>query len=225
MKKNIFIIGLCTAALVLAGASCSKDSEMNELLSNTGSSVTTKTVIRDSLSVVVDTVGTLAEKIGDRASSVQKLTVSGPIDATDVTTIRSLSSLLSLDLKGATICGGDSTYTYNNTQYRLYDNVIGQNMFRGTSLSEIVLPDSITEIDDNAFQGLTGSSSNYFESIIIPEGVTRLGESVFYECTRLTNVELPSTLKIIEERTFYRCYKLNAINLGYVEEIGEAAFI
>lgn len=223
MKKNIFTIGLCTAALLLAGASCSKDNEVEELM-NGNSSITTKAVvIRDSLTVETNTVGTLQEKIGDRASSLQKLIVSGPIDATDVNTIRNIENLLALDLKGATICGGDSTYTYGRNQYRLYDNVIGQYMFSDTNLSEIVLPDNITEIDDHAFYGLNGSPNN-FQFIIIPEGVTRIGEYAFYECRYLTNVSLPSTLKDIEFRTFWRCYNLRNIKLGGVESIGEDAF-
>lgn len=223
MKKNIFTIGLCTAALMLASASCSKDNEVEELLSGTSSIGTKAVVIRDSLTVETDTVGILKEKIGDRASSLQKLIISGPINATDVSTIRSMENLLALNLKEATICGGDSTYTYGNTQYRLYNNIIGQYMFSRTNLSEIVLPDNITEIEENAFRGLNGSE-NYFESIAIPEGVIRIGESAFYECRYLKNVSLPSSLKVINSRTFWRCYDLQNIELGGVEEIGQNAF-
>lgn len=221
IKKNLFMTA-CAAALVLAGASCSKD---DTLLSGGEGTTTTKVVIREILTVETDTVGQLADKIGSKYETVQKLIVSGPIDATDVRTIRELPELLSLDLKDATLCGGDSTYTANSSTYKLYDNIIGNYMFHGTSLSEIVLPDNIVEIDPYAFYNLTGTSANPFSEIEIPEGVSIIHEYAFYDCNKLTTVKLPSTLLEIEDHCFRQCSSLNSINLEEgLERIGESAF-
>lgn len=225
MKKNLFI-SICTALGLLAGiSSCSKDSEVESMLQGGQQDATTKVIIRDSLTVEVDTVGQLKEKIGDRSESLQKLIVSGSIDATDVRTIREMPNLLALNLKNATICGGDSTYTANNSEHKLYDNVVGSYMFNSqVKLSEIILPDNITEIDDYAFYCLEGTQENPFKTIVIPEGVTRIGEHAFYGCEKLTEVTLPSSLKSLEAEAFQRCSGLQHINLEGIEEIGNRAF-
>ena len=229
MKKNLFI-SICTALGLLAGiSSCSKDSEVESMLQGGQQDVTTKVIIRDSLTVEVDTVGTVAEKIGAKASTVQKLIIKGPINAVDVDTIRKLPQLIALNLKEAIIQGGDETYSVTissstTNRYRLYDNEIGVNMFRRTNLGEIILPDKLVAIGSYAFSGLRGTTDFPFQTIDIPEGVTRLGEDAFYDCTSLESVKLPSSLKSIEFRTFWRCYDLSNVDLGGVEHIGEEAF-
>ena len=39
-------------------------------------------------------------------------------------------------------------------------------------------------------------------TITIPEGVTRIGEYCFYECSSLTNIQLPTSLLYIGENAF-----------------------
>lgn len=77
----------------------------------------------------------------------------------------------------------------------------------------------VTEIGDNAFWGrkITG--------IIIPEGVTRIGNNVFDGCGQLDSVTLPSTLKSIGEFCFHDCLSLRSITVpDGVEAIGNNAF-
>lgn len=225
MKKNLFI-GLCTAAYLLAGiSSCSKDNEVESIIQNGQQGTVTKVIIRDSLVVETDSVGQLKEIIGDKSESLQKLIISGPIDATDVQTIRELSNLLVLNLKDATICGGDSTYKTGNQVQQLQDNIIGTRMFDNQlHLSEIILPNNLTGIANEAFYQQQGTAENPFTSINIPEGVTRIGQSAFYGCSNLTEVILPTTLNIIEEQTFQNCTKLQRINLETITAIRESAF-
>lgn len=214
--------------LTLAGTSCTKDETLENVRISATDEATTRVSIREILEVETDTVGQLAEKIGDRKDIVQKLIIHGPIDAVDVRTIRSLPALLSIDMKEATICGGDSTYTVNGTSYRLYDNIIGEHMFSniGTPLGEFVLPDNIVEIGAYAFSGVdTPSYGNPFVSITIPEGVTRICEKAFWQCGNLETVILPSTLRYIDEEAFSSCGKLHTINLEEgLETIGMYAF-
>lgn len=55
--------------------------------------------------------------------------------------------------------------------------------------------------------------------------VTSIGKNAFSDCTELTEVVLPPTIKRIEEYAFYKCKKLKAINIpDGVEYIGNEAF-
>lgn len=222
MKRNLWI-AIC-AALVLAGiASCSKDSEADNLLNTQGAS--TKVAIREILEVELETAGTLAEKIGDQSETVQKLIISGPMNAADVNTFRNLPQLLAIDLKNATFCSDETSYTANNATYKLYEGIVTPYMFSGTHLSEIVLPDdNITEIDDHAFYNLYGTNENPFESIVIPEGVTVIRQCAFQSCYKLKEATLPSSLAEIEDRVFDNCTSLTTIDLGGVKQLGIAVF-
>ena len=60
---------------------------------------------------------------------------------------------------------------------------------------------TVTQIGADAFrhkQGLTGS-------LIIPEGITRIGMMAFIGCSGFTELKLPKGLKIIESMAFYEC--------------------
>ena len=207
--------------------SCSQDNEIEKSASNQ-EVISTKVEIREILNIETENAGTIADKIGTESNTVQKLVITGPINAVDVDTIRKLPQLIALDLKGATLCSSDETYSVkvnSSTTYecKLYDNEIGEHMFRETKLGEIILPDNLIAIGNDAFNGLNGTEYP-FQSIEIPEGVTRIGESAFEECHYLESITLPSTLKSIEFRTFWRCWDLRNIDLGGVESIGQSAF-
>ena len=84
------------------------------------------------------------------------------------------------------------------------------NIQLGTSLDniEIVLPDSVREIDASAFEGM----SNIIK-INIPDGVTRIGSRAFFGCSKLTEVTLPESVKVLETEAFGGCKSLKAINM------------
>ena len=67
-------------------------------------------------------------------------------------------------------------------------------------------------------------SSSNTKTVIISEGIIKL-EYAFCECMELVTVSLPSTLKIIGDRTFDSCYNLSNIILPEgLTSIGYAAF-
>ena len=223
MKKNLFI-GI--ALLLSAITSCTKD-EMKEVVE--ANTVTTKAEITDIMTIETDTVGQLEDKIGDRAYTVQKLILSGPINAADVEIIRNLPELVSIDMKHVTLKGGDETYTVyvdNNPQNcRLYDNEIGQRMFCNTKLSEIILPDSITKIGAYAFHSLRGSAEYPFTEITIPDRVEVIEHEAFVRCNYLTKVVLPASLQVIDTYTFQECANLTTVEIKEkVTSIGYHAF-
>ena len=59
---------------------------------------------------------------------------------------------------------------------------------------------------------------------IIPEGIVELGSLAFAGYKVLTSIELPSTLKILDNQVFIDCSSLTSIDLKNVTDIGYACF-
>ena len=59
----------------------------------------------------------------------------------------------------------------------------------------------------------------------IPNGVTAIGSSVFYNCSKLTGITLPESVTSIGDRAFYYCSSLTSItSSNTVTSIGDRAF-
>ena len=62
-------------------------------------------------------------------------------------------------------------------------------------------------------------------ALILPEGITTIGDSAFRGCLGLYGLEIPETLKTIGGQSFRGCTNLTgAINLKNVTKLGGAAF-
>ena len=89
---------------------------------------------------------------------------------------------------------------------------IGKSAFCGCPvLSKISIPDSVKNIEEYAFSGCS------FTDIRIPEGVTVIKAETFSACSALSSVSLPSTLTSIKGSAFADCEKLK--NLALPENI------
>lgn len=83
-----------------------------------------------------------------------------------------------------------------------------------TSLTSVVISDSVTEIGDYAFQstGLT--------SIEIPNSVKRIGEGAFWGCAGLTSIVISDSVTEIVTNAFDGCSGLRQASiLGPVKKI------
>ena len=58
-----------------------------------------------------------------------------------------------------------------------------------TSLQSIIIPEGITRIEQYAFRHCTSLTE-----IMIPNGVTYIGSGAFFDCTNLKRVRIPSTI-------------------------------
>ncbi len=86
---------------------------------------------------------------------------------------------------------------------------LGTFLFRhNTEITSIRLPDTLTVIESNAFEGCSA-----LKTVTIPDSVTSIQGNAFYDCSSLSSVKLPSALKTIEDSTFTGCVSLNEIDI------------
>ncbi|MBO7234403.1 MAG: leucine-rich repeat domain-containing protein [Paludibacteraceae bacterium] len=86
---------------------------------------------------------------------------------------------------------------------------------------EIEIPNSVTTIEDYAFEDCSSLTS-----ITIPNSVTSIGEEAFYNCSSLTSVTIPNSVTSIGEGAFMDCSKLTSVTIGEsVTTIGDGAFM
>ena len=89
-----------------------------------------------------------------------------------------------------------------------------------TGLTSIIIPNSIIKIKDSAFFGCTNLTS-----ITIPNSVTSIGYWAFSGCTSLTSVMIPDSVTSIDEYTFYGCTSLTSVTIpNSIASIGMYAF-
>ena len=89
-----------------------------------------------------------------------------------------------------------------------------------SSLSEIVIPSSVTSIGDSAFDTCTSLSE-----IVIPSSVTSIGDSAFSSCDSLSEIVIPSSVTSISDSAFSSCDSLSEIVIpSSVTSIGDGAF-
>lgn len=95
-------------------------------------------------------------------------------------------------------------------------------------VENVVIPSEIngakvTTIGGGAFRDDTYEGST-IRSVVIPEGVSVIGENAFYGCRKLQDAKLPTTLKRIGTRAFYFSSLRYARLPAGLELIGEYAF-
>ena len=89
-----------------------------------------------------------------------------------------------------------------------------------TSLTSITIPDSVTSIGDEAFRGCSSLTS-----ITIPDSITSIGDEAFRGCSSLTSITIPDSVTSIGSKVFYGCTNLTSITIpNSVKSIGSYVF-
>ena len=122
---------------------------------------------------------------------------------------------------------------------------IGNRAFQQTNITSIAIPDSVTVIGEQAFNGCTSLTEvnipknskletignrafrqTNITSIAIPDSVTAIGVQAFNKCTSLTEVNISknSKLETIGEGAFYDTRVLKMYLPGGVKTLGVGAF-
>ena len=74
---------------------------------------------------------------------------------------------------------------------------------------KVIIPDGVTRIGDSAFE-----ECNKLTSIVIPEGVTEIGEFAFNGCSVMANIIISSSVMSIRESAFSGCCGITHITVN-----------
>ena len=78
----------------------------------------------------------------------------------------------------------------------------------GNKQTSYVIPEGVTSIGDDAFDGCTT-----LMSVVIPNGVISIGNYAFFGCTGLTSMTIPSSVTSIGDSPFGNCSNLLSIEV------------
>ena len=96
---------------------------------------------------------------------------------------------------------------------------IGEYAFAGSSIQNVILPNSIEIIEMGAFY------ASRIETVDIPENVHKISKQMFYQCRDLTFVQMNDGIEEIGMEAFSGCSKLTNITIpDRVTTIGTRAF-
>ena len=103
---------------------------------------------------------------------------------------------------------------YSNPLYYAHNLYLNGELVKG-----LVIPDSITAINDYAFNGCTCMTI-----ATISNSVTKIGVSAFYKCTGLTGITITNSVTTIDMGALYGCTGLTSITIpNSVTKIGYSA--
>ena len=164
-------------------------------------------------------------------SSVTNVGERAFINCISLTSITIPDSVVSIEIDVFEFCSSiESIYFQGDITDWLNIDFEGSNsnpLFNGAKLylnnelvTELIIPDGVTEIKPHAFDGC-----NSLTSVTIPSSVTSIGSYAFYNCSGLTGITIPSSMTSIGSYAFYNCSGLTGITIpSSVTSIGSGAF-
>lgn len=147
--------------------------------------------------------GTLASVLGERIFEIDSISVEGPMNDDDFSTLWESSfngRLKIINLENATVENGiipEEALFHKDEQVNW-----GTMVITTTWLEKLLLPEDVTEIGDFAVAYATS-----LREIKLPGALQTIGKAAFTDCISLTAEQLvfPESLRVIGEQAFYNC--------------------
>ena len=99
-------------------------------------------------------------------------------------------------------------------------HTIGAYAFEYQNISGIILPSSVTTIENQAFYQCLELTNIHFG-----DGLTSIGSKAFFKCKALSVVSLPDSLTTLGAYAFYYCEELTTVYIGSnIEKLNMKAF-
>jgi len=127
----------------------------------------------------------------------------------------------SLPIMGDTVINARYEYNPEMSRFEFVSKGDGYEItgIRDRSVTEVVIPDKVTSIGENAFSGCYN-----LRSVTVGNGVTVIGYAAFAYCAELKSVSFGNSLKTIGKEAFSGCGLTDIIIPDNVTGIGEYAF-
>jgi hypothetical protein len=153
-------------------------------------------------------------------------------------TFSNCSSLESIRIVGASFSPHRSTSTEegvvskcaNFEKMKLIS--IEEDAFSGcANLDSVVIPYSVRFLDDGCFSNCVKLKKVEFAPNTFPskkeKGLIRIGKKTFSECSELTEINIPESVRVVDAYCFDNCTKLNVTfeNINKLELLGRDAFL
>ena len=150
--------------------------------------------------------GTLSDRLPD-ASGVKELAISGEINGSDVTLLRSL-------------CGCEGSKPCGHAPVLQVLDLSGARIVSGGFAEDARAVTGADEVGNYMF-----SQSRTLTAIVLPDGLIRIGSRAFFGCRELQEVRAGDSLSEIGEMAFMNCSSLASLTLGaHPMRIGRFAF-
>lgn len=115
------------------------------------------------------------------------------------------NNVLNISKDGKTLISGE--IWYNETIYIPEGiEVIESYAFHYSNITSVVMPSTLKEIRDSAFESCYGLSR-----VVLNEGLTEIGTSLFMGCKNLKHINIPNSVTTLSHWTFYGCDNLRSI--------------
>lgn len=155
-------------------------------------------------------------------TDVELLKVKGTLNSTDWADIKKMTNLKGIDLSEARFDNVPSNAFSNSLRlnYCILPNgikSIGYQAFKGTSLTKITIPASVTSIGEEAFYQVSTLDKITFTN---DSQLETIGYRAFYECTGLREFIMPNTVNQFGTNSngssyaFYNCTQLQKIHFS-----------
>ncbi|MBQ8501554.1 MAG: leucine-rich repeat protein [Bacteroides sp.] len=196
--------------------------------------------------VEVTTAGSLASQItSEEMISITDLKVKGNLNGDDIIFLNRMANLLQLDLQEANIVSGGSTYYTDQeydgtiTEYVTKDNVFTRYILGETAVENIILPESLVEVEVSAFpksvrkikmfDNVTTYSTRLInftnlEEIVLSNKLKEVPGMAFNGCTNLKEIQLPTSVEKLGSYCFSGSGITSIVIPGSITSIGDDAF-
>ena len=194
-------------------------------------SCTSTDIIIPSISPAGDKVTSIGKEAFYSCISLESVVIPDTVISIGAFAFERCSSLVSAEIPDSVTSVGNRAFSdCPNLRFNIYDNA----KYLGNAYNQyVILMESINDditsceihsntkiIHSSAFKGCAK-----LNSIMIPEGVTDVGNSAFHSCTGLEGIDVPDSVINIAGYAFRGCTSLVSANIGSgVKNIGIYAF-